>query len=179
MSLMGRFGLVAPLFAVFVTRVVDGGDVEVVGIATTIYLLTKSLAQLPASSLLDRIRGERDDFMALIIGGSVNSLMILLYCLVSSPWELYLVQFFFGLASAFSYPAWMAIFTRHIDSKHEGAEWGTYFTLGDLAQAAAAALGGFIVYRYGFFPLFVVAAALQMMSVLAALPLRRIIANKR
>jgi len=64
--------------------------------------------------------------------------------------QLYLVQFIFGFFTAFTFPAYMAIFTRHIDKNKEGTEWGIYFTLTDIAGAALAGIGGYIAVSVGF-----------------------------
>lgn len=124
--IIGGFGLITPIFAVFIVENINGGSLEVVGIATTIYLLTKSVGQIPAAILIDKIKGEKDDFWAMLLGSIIFSLVPLLYLIIDSPIELYLVQFFYGLVVAFTFPSWYAIFTRHIDKNKEGLEWGIY-----------------------------------------------------
>ena len=153
--ILSGFGLISPIFAVFIVDIIKGGTLEVVGIASAVYLLTRSLIQIPAATMIDKIKGEKDDYWALQIGSLVFSFVPLFYLFISTPMELYFVQFFYGLASAFTYPAWLAIFTRHIDREHEGVEWGVYQTLVDLGGAASASLGGFLAYQFGFNLLFV------------------------
>ena len=153
--ILSGFGLISPIFAVFIVDIIKGGTLEVVGIASAVYLLTRSLIQIPAATMVDKIKGEKDDYWALQIGSLVFSFVPLFYLFISTPMELYFVQFFYGLASAFTYPAWLAIFTRHIDREHEGVEWGVYQTLVDLGGAASASLGGFLAYQFGFNLLFV------------------------
>jgi len=162
--MMGGFGLVSPIFAVFVTDSIVGGTVEVVGIASTIYLLVKSLGQLFAAEIVDRIKGERDDFWCMLLGSIVMCLSNALYLFVHTPVQLYIVQFVMGLATAFTFPSWMAIYTRHVDKQHEGKEWGIYYTLTDLGSAATAAVGGAIAYSIGFKPLFLIVAVLGFMG---------------
>lgn len=154
--MISGFGLVAPVFAVFITDTIQGGNIEVVGFASAIYLLTKSLFQIPAAGIIDKIKGEKDDFWAMFIGSIIFSIIPLFYLLITTPMQLYAIQFFYGLSTAITLPAWMAIFTRHIDRKHEGVEWGVYGTLVDLGSAGAASLGGFLAYRFGFAPLFII-----------------------
>lgn len=166
LMIMSRWGLIAPIFAIYITKHIDGGNLEVVGIATTIYLLSKSLLQIPASAVLDRIKGERDDFLAIVIGSLVMTIIPIFYVFIDSPWQLYAVQFVYGLAAAFAFPSWMAIFTRHIDKEREGMEWGMYFTFTDLSTAVAAALGGVVAYRYGFNSLFVVAGIISFLGII-------------
>lgn len=153
--MISGFGLVAPIFAVFITDTIKGGTLEVVGFASAIFLFTKSILQIPAAGIVDKIKGEKDDFWVMFIGSIVISIIPLSYLYISTPIQLYIVQFFYGLSAAVVFPAWMAIFTRHIDKKHEGMEWGVYQSLVDLGGAGAASIGGFLAYRFGFAPLFV------------------------
>jgi MFS family permease len=162
--LLGAFGLIAPVFAVFVVDGINRGTLEVVGIAEGIYLVTRSIGQIPFAAAIDKIKGEKDDFWALLVGSIIFSVIPLFYIITTEPWQLYLIQFFYGLASAATYPSWYAIFTRHIDKNHEGVEWGVYQTLIDFSMAATASLGGFIAYNYGFTQLFVVVCVLSMIG---------------
>lgn len=158
---LSGMGLINPIFAVFLTNQIVGGNLEVVGIASTIYFLTKSLGQLPIAQIIDRIKGEKDDFLAMVIGSAATSLVPLLYLLATRPLHIYLIQFLYGLAQATVFPAWLAIFTRHVDSSREGTQWGMYYTMIDLIGAGAASLGGVIAYNFGFLPLFVIASILS------------------
>lgn len=171
--ILSGLGLINPIFAVFVTNHIQGGNLAVVGIATTIYFLTKSIGQLPASHLIDRIKGEQDDFWALVGGATINCLVPLLYLVVRTPEQIYLIQFLHGLGQAFAFPAWLAIFTRHVDHTRAGSGWGFYYTLTDLSVAATAAIGGFVAYRFGFTPLFLGVFALSVIGSAWLLAIRR------
>lgn len=159
--MISGFGLIAPIFAIFINDSIRGGTIEVAGIASAVYLIVKSIGQIPAASLVDKIKGEKDDFWAMLIGSLVISVVPLCYLLISTPFQLYVVQFFYGLAAAIIFPAWMAIFTRHIDKQREGIEWGVYQTLVDIGSAVTASLGGFIAFRYGFDNLFILVSILS------------------
>jgi MFS family permease len=153
--LVSGFGLVAPIFANFIEERGVGG-VEVVGIAAAIFLFTKSLGQIPAAKLVDHIEGDRDDFLAMFIGSVLYSIIPIMYIFIKEPYQLYIVQFIYGVFAAFVFPAWMAIFTRHIASGTEGMAWGTYQTLVDLGTAIAAFIGGLICKWYQWTALFIV-----------------------
>lgn len=159
--ILSGWGLVSPIFAIFVVDSIKGGDVKVVGVATAVYLLTKSLAQIPAGAFIDKIKGERDDYISLLIGSFLFSAVPLLYLIVDTPMELYAVQFFYGLAAAIAFPSWYAIFTRHIDKNREGIEWGVYTTLTDLGGSGAAILGGLMAASFGFMSLFIIVSAIS------------------
>ncbi len=164
--LLTSFGLITPIFAVFITDNIQGGTVEVVGLASAIYLLTKSFSQIPIARFLDKNKGEKDDFWAMVFGSIGITIIPLLYIFVKTPAHLYIVQLFYGFFAAVAFPSWMAIFTRHIDKDKEGLEWGVYQTLIDMGMAGSASLGGFLAYRFGFAPLFAVISIISFFGTL-------------
>ncbi|PJC28352.1 hypothetical protein CO054_00575 [Candidatus Shapirobacteria bacterium CG_4_9_14_0_2_um_filter_39_11] len=148
------FGLITPIFAVFLTRQVTGGTLAVVGIAEMIYLATKSIFQIPISLLIDKTPGEKIDFYCMFLGGILITMVPFLYLFASFPWQVFLLQFIHGLGAAFDWPAWMGLFTRHIDKNKESFEWSLQTTLGELGMAGAAVVGGLLADRLGFKPVF-------------------------
>ncbi len=161
---LSGFGLFGPIFAIFVSDSIRGGSVEVVGIAEALYLLTKGLLQIPIASVIDKIKGERDDFWALFIGTLVYSFIPIMYILIRTPMQLYLVQIVYGAASALTLPSWYALFTRHVDKNHEGIEWGVYRTFTDFGGAVSASIGGLLAYRYGFARLFILVSIISIIG---------------
>ena len=121
--LMGAAGLLGPIFALFVEDFIQGGDAAVAGLAAGIYLFTKSVLQIPIAHFIDRIRGEKDDFWIMLIFTILIAFIPLLYLVINTPLQLYIVQFVLGFFTAFTFPTYMAIFTRHIDKEKEGTEW--------------------------------------------------------
>lgn len=170
---LSSLGLIAPIFAVFITNTIKGGNVEVVGIAAGLFLISKSIFQIPFGLLIDKIRGEKDDFLFMIIGYLLVSLVPLLYIFISTPTQLYAVEFIHGICSALTLPSWYAIFTRHIDKDYEGIEWAAYLTLVNLGGAITAFLGGFLAYRFGFQTLFVIVSIVSFIGSLFLLSIRK------
>jgi len=165
-------GLLGPIFALFVQDFITGGGPEVVGISIAIYLVTKSVCQIPAAALMDKIRGEYDDFCFLIVGLSVSALAALCYLFIHTPLQLYILQFVQGLALAFSFPSFYALFTRHAPRGKEATVWSVYYTLFDLASAGAAALGGYLASTFGFHVVIITVAAAQICGILFTLQMR-------
>ncbi len=176
--IIGAGGLLGPIFALFIEGYIVGGNESVAGIAAGIYLFSRSILQIPIAHVLDKIRGERDDFWFMFIFSVLSSLVPLLYLVVNSPLELYIVQSILGLFTAFTYPAFMAIFTRHIDKHKEGTEWGIYFTLTDVAGAVFAVIGGYIAASSGFPALIILVVVLGIIGSLLLLPLREYMKKK-
>lgn len=162
--ILGGFGLVSPIFAIYITDSIIGGSIEVVGIASMIYLLVKSLGQIPIAFFIDKLRGERDDFWMMFFGSILFGLAPFLYIYISTPIQLYFVQFLYGLGAAMSTPTWYAIFTKHIDKNKEGVEWGMYSTMVDIGSAGTASLGAFLAALFGFEKLFLVVGVISLIG---------------
>ena len=147
---MGAAGLLGPIFALFIEDFIQGGNAAVAGLSAGIYLFTKSILQIPIAHFIDKIRGEKDDFWLMFTFTTLIAFVPLLYLIINTPFQLYIVQFILGFFAAFTFPTYMAIFTRHIDKEKEGTEWGIYFTLTDLTGAMFAAIGGYVATTQGF-----------------------------
>lgn len=153
--ILSAFGLLAPIFAVFLIENIQGGSAEVAGFAAMIWLLSRAIFQIPVAIFIDRRTGERDDFW-INFGGSVGvSLIPLLYLLASLPIHVYTIQAIYGLLHALTFPSYKAIFTRHIDPHREGLAWAIFDTTTDLGTALAAATGGVVAVTLGFRALFI------------------------
>lgn len=167
------FGLISPVFAVFITGQIIGGTLAVAGTASAIYLFSKSLIQLVIARRIDKIDGERDDFYWLLLGSFLVSLAPFLYLLCQLPWHLYLIQLIYGIGAALAYPGWCSIFTRHIDNGREAFAWSLYATLTGIGAALAAYLGGIIADKYGFFILFYVVGILSILGSVSLIVLHK------
>lgn len=161
---LGATGLLGPIFALFIVEFIQGGNALVAGVAAAIFLVTKSLLQIPAASVIDKICGEKDDFWIMFIGTIVSALLPLFYLVIDTPLELYAVQFLYGAVMAFTFPSFMAIFTRHIDKTREGTDWGIYFTLTDLSTAVTATIGGVLATTFGFQTVIVTSVAVSLLG---------------
>lgn len=170
--ILSGWGLIGPIFAVYITEQIPGAGVEAVGLASTVYLLLKSGLQVPLANLIDKIRGERDDFLAMLIGSLVMAIVPFLYIIINSIPQLFLAQAIYGIGGALSYPSWLALFTRHIDKNKEGWEWSMYYTITDLSGAGAAAIGGYLAKYLGFDFLFVLVAVLNLVGSLLLFKIR-------
>lgn len=166
------WGLVTPIFPIFIVEKL-GGTALVVGIATAIYWITKSVLEYPAGLLLDHRRGDSDDYLFLVCGAFIASLIPVSYLFVRDVWNIYVLQFLFGIGMAMSIAGWRAIFTRNIDRGHEAADWSLDDTVLGLGTGVSGFVSGYLVYKFGFVPSFVVATALGLISVVFLLALRK------
>lgn len=164
--MMSGWGLISPIIAVFFTDQIKGGTVELAGFASATYFLTKSVVQIPVARFIDVRRGERDDYLVMIIGSLFITLSAFSYMVIQYPWQVFLVQIMYGIGGGFSYPSWLAIFTRHIDRKEEGFEWSIYYTTIDLGAALTSGLGALLVTQLGYKPVFAIVGILSFLGTL-------------
>ncbi len=146
-------GLLAPIFAVFILENIEN-RIEVIGYAVACYWITRVLMVMPISRLMDKIKGERDEYFFMVAGTFLIAIIPLFYTISSHPWHVYLLQIFNGLAHSMAVPAWRIIFTNHIDKKIVGFEWSLEDVGVGIATASSAAIGAIIVDKFGFNILF-------------------------
>lgn len=165
------FGLIGPIFAVFITQQIPGANVATVGYAATINLLIRAALQMPIARYIDKRKGEKDDFFLMVFGSFLVSMVPFIYLFVKTPIHLYLAQAILGIGGSFANPGWYAIFTRHIDKKEEGTDWTFENVSVSLAAAGAAALGGIMAKQFGFQTLFLVVGILSLIGMIIQISL--------
>jgi len=170
--------LLAPIFAIYVADFVPGAGIEAVGIASAVYLVVKSIAEVPVGIYIDRSKSERDDLYTAVIGTALSAFVYVGYIFINDVWHLYLLQGLLGLSAAFAFPGWYLIFTRHIDKSKEAFEWSLYDVFLGLGMAATAALSGFWVSVWGFDSLFITLGVMTFVGALLLLIIRKRIYEK-
>lgn len=167
------WGLVSPVFAIFIVEKIQGGTALVVGTATAVYWFFRSLLVLPSGRLLDKYAGEKDDYLFLVAGNFISTLVLFGYIFAIYPWHIYILQAFYGIGIAMGLSGWRAIFTRNIDKGKEASEWALDDTSLSLGTAAAGIITGVLVTKMGYTITFGIAGSLGILSVLLLLCLRK------
>jgi len=162
--LQSGWGLIGPIFAIFLTKQIQGGDLKMVGFVAATYWLTKSIVQPFIAHRLDRKYGEKDDFNFLVVGMYIANLIPLGYAFSSQPWHIFTLEFIRAIAMACVVPTWAAIFTRHIDRGREAFSWSLESTGIGFAAAFAGALGGILASILGFKIVFVLVSLFGIIS---------------
>ena len=165
------FGLLAPIFAVFVLQNVEGSSLRVIGTATSIYWLARILSTTPLSRFMDRTNGERDEFYFTIFGTLLISTIPILLIFAHIPWHLYLIQFLHGIGNSMAVPGWRILFTDHIDKGATGYEWSIEDIAIGVAVGSSAYLGSILADKFGFVPVLVLLAGLGYVSTILLIPL--------
>ena len=162
--LQSGWGLIGPIFAIFLTKQIQGGSLEMVGFIAATYWVTKSIVQPFIANFLDMKRGEKDDFHFLVRGMYIANLIPLGYAFSTQPWHIFTLEFIRGLAMACVVPSWAAIFTRHIDRGREAFSWSIESTGIGFAAGLAGAFGGVLVGILGFKAVFTLVSFFGLIS---------------
>lgn len=166
------WGLISPVFAIFIIDKIEGGTAFVVGIAAAIYWILKSLLRIPIGMFLDTRPGERDDYWFLTVGLFIAALIPFGFIFAKFPWHIYSLQAIYAVAMAMSLSGWSAIFTRHIDKGKEATEWGLDATSVGLGIGISGAIGGWAVTQFGFGPVFIIVGILGIIGAILLLGLK-------
>ncbi|MFH1788857.1 MAG: MFS transporter [Candidatus Altiarchaeota archaeon] len=162
------FGLIQPILAIFIKENLHGGTIFAAGFASTLFLVTKSLVQLPFSRFVD----SHDNKVRWLIAGTfVISIVPFLYIMAEDVTTIYVAEIIYGLGSALAYPTWLGLWSTHLDKKHESFEWSVYSTLTGLGTAATAVIGAAIADKIGFSYTFLFAGVMSLLGCLVLLGL--------
>lgn len=151
--ILSSFGLIGPIFAIFITEGLSGGSLVMAGLASSIFLIVKSCVQLPLSRFF--IDKERHKTHSLLLGTFLIIAVPFIYASAKSVSTIFIAQAVYGLGAAMAYPAWFSLFTTYMDKKHKGFEytlWGTGTGIGSaIAAYAGAQVADLLGFKYLFF----------------------------
>jgi MFS family permease len=146
------FGLIQPILAIFINEGIPGGTIFAAGFASALFLMTKSLVQLPFGMYID---GHARKMRWLILGTLLMASVPLIYVSADSIYKLYLAEVIYGIGSGLAYPTWLGLWSTNLDKGKESFQWSVYSTSTGLGTAATgaggAAIAGFVGFQTTFF----------------------------
>ena len=159
--LLTGFGLVDPIFAIFMTQNLTNGTLVTAGIAIMLFFLVKSLLQLPLAHYIDK-HGNSEFFL---VGGClIIAAVPFLYSVATHINHIYLIQVLYGIGSALAYPTWLGLFSTNIDKKKENFEWAVYSTCEGVGTALSAFIGAQLAAIIGFRSVFIIVGILSLIG---------------
>lgn len=141
------FGLTDPIFAIFIKENLTGGNIFFAGLASTLFLITKNIVQLPFSRYVDK---HDDKVTWLIVGTFLITITPFIYLSAKDIMHIYFAQFIHGIGCGLAYPTWLGLWSTHLDKKHESFEWSLYSTYTGAGVAITASVGAAIAQYIGF-----------------------------
>ncbi len=154
------FGLIGPILAIFI-KDLEGSSLFAVGFSSTLFLIVKSLVQLPLSKYVDK----HDHKKRLLIAGTIMMAFVpFMYIFATHIKHIYFIQVWQGIGSALAFPTFLSLFSTNLDKKKEGYEWSIYSTLVGLGTAGSAALGAKLAEIYDFRFTFAIVGVMAMIG---------------
>ncbi len=176
--LLAGWGIIDPIFSVFIVEKVAGATLATVGIVAGLYWILKSVLEIPIANVLDRIPGEKDDLMALVGGLFLAGLSAMSFAWVTQVWQLYLVQIVHAIGFALYVPSWSAIFSRHLDKDRVSFDWSLDSTVAGMAAGVTGLLGGIAAAAFGFPAVFITAGLLSLVAAFVIMAVPEVILPK-
>jgi len=171
------WGLISPVFAIFLINSIQGGNALIVGMAAGIHLIVRSLLRVPFGMYADK--SQKIAYHLMIWGLLFSALIPIGYILSSMPVQIYILQAILGAALAMSTAGWTCLFSRHMDRGKESTEWGVDAVAVGLGPGIAGVLGGIGVTYFSFNSVFIAVTLVGLIGVLMLLVIKKdILRNK-
>ena len=162
------FGLFGPFYLIFINKI--GGDIENFGIAVGLVVLAGALTSFIAGKYSDRFG--RKPF--LIIGGYASAIIVFLYTVIGSLWQLYLLQILNGVVHTVFDTSELAFLGDITKKSRRGRDVGKYHAFLGMAEALAIFAGGFLIGSFGFEIVFYIITIIFIISTTFMLKLKEI-----
>jgi MFS family permease len=156
------FGLIAPIFAIFINDNLIGGSIISAGLASMIFLLTLSVLRIYFSYKFN----PNDRLWMLRLGTIIVALVPIGYILSTTVYHIYVVEFFYGLGAAFAYPAWSSLFTSHLEKGKRGFQDSIYSSSVGIGTAITAGVGAWIAQKTSFQVVFILTGIIAVIGLL-------------
>jgi MFS family permease len=157
------WGLISPIFAVFILGMISGGNAFVVGLASGINLVIRSILRIPFGIYADKKTNIAYNFM--FWGLFFSALVPLGYLFSTLPIQIYILQAFLGAMLAMSTAGWTSLFSRHLDKGKESTEWGVDAVAVGLGPGITSILGGIAVTYFSFNYVFIAVSLVGLIGV--------------
>jgi len=165
------FGLIQPILAIYINDGgVTGGTMLSAGLASALFLLIKSLVQLPFGHYVD---SQESKSKWLILGTLLMACVPIIYLSANSIYQVYLAESIYGLGSGLAYPTWLGLWSANLDKGRESFQWSVYSTSTGLGTAATGAAGAAMASYAGFAATFITAGLLCLLGCMALILMER------
>jgi DHA1 family quinolone resistance protein-like MFS transporter len=170
--ILTSFGLIEPILAVYFKEDLVGGNLLMAGLAGSIFLIVKSMLQLPFSKYVDGFKYHAR-VRWLIVGSFLMACVPFIYIFAEHIVVVFIAQVVYGIGSGLAYPTWLGLWSTHLDKKKESFEWSLYSTVSGGGTALSALIGAAMSQYLGFSFTFIFVGVLSMLGCLILFDLDR------
>jgi MFS family permease len=146
--------LLIPVIALYAVHL--GAPISTVGLVVGIYSLTNFFINILGGRCIDRF-----GYRAPLIGGLFGDVIAMFgYTLCTAPWHLALARAFHGISGGFVGPATMSVMVFNTSQNNKGKTMSYYGIALATSTLIGYGVGGTVVSRFGFTPLFYAGAGI-------------------
>lgn len=165
------WGLISPIFAIFLLNLIPGANAFVVGLAAGINLITRSLLRVPFGVYADK--NQRVSYDLMFWGLLIAAFVPVGYLFATLPVHIYIMQAVLGASLAMSTSGWTCLFSRHMDKGKESTEWGVDAVAVGIGPGIAGILGGAAVTLFDFKAVFLTVTIIGLVGVFMLLTIKK------
>jgi MFS family permease len=165
------WGLISPLFAIFLLNSIVGGTAFVVGLAAGVSLIVRSVLRIPFGVLADR--GQKIAYSLMFWGLLISSVIPLGYIYSKTAIHIYILQAMLGMGLAMSTAGWTCLFARHIDKGKESTEFGYDAVAVGVGPGIAGIIGGAALTYFSFNAVFIAVTLFGLLGVFLLLFIKK------
>lgn len=165
------WGLISPVFAIFLLDSIIGGTAFVVGMAAGVNLIVRSLLRIPFGVIADR--GQKASYYLMFWGLLLAAVVPIGFIYSSLPMHIYILQAILGAALAMSTAGWTCLFARHIDKGKESTEFGVDAVAVGLGTGIAGIIGGAAVTYFSYVSVFIAVTFIGLAGVFLLLVIKK------
>ncbi|MBI2596186.1 MFS transporter [Candidatus Daviesbacteria bacterium] len=159
------WSLFTPIFAIFATNKISGGNIEVAASTFSVYFVARIISELLTSKLSSKL-GIREKISLVILGISLVSISYVGFAFTTTVFPLYIFWIICGWGFGIATPPKLSLFSTHLDRHKETVEWGATDSINLALMALSTMAGGFIANQYGFKPLFLLASVINILAII-------------
>lgn len=151
--------MLGPIYALFVEEI--GGNLLDASYAYGFFALAAGITTLISGKYADKLK---ENELIIVFGYGIMGLAFFGYTFVNSVVSLLVVQVIIGIGEAIYLPAFDAVYSKHLDGRKSGREWGAWEAINFFTIAFGAVTGGLLVTFFGFKAIFVIMGLLCLAS---------------
>ena len=163
--LWSAWDFVMPIFGIFIVTNIAGATIQSAAAGYSIYLINRVIFEIISGRVL-RGSSDRKKFIITILGMACLSIAYVGFSFSQNIIAVFSFYALLGVGLGVASPAKNSLFAIHLDKNKEATEWSLADAVSFICMALATALGGFIATQYGFSPLFLIAAIVNLLGMI-------------
>ncbi len=148
--LLGSYGLMLPIFAIFLTDRLPDAGIESVSAAAAVWLFAYALFDWTYATFLQHGDANKRARGGLIAGSALVAAVPLVYLMATDMALIYVAQLLLGSGLGLAKSSWSHLMRVAIDEKHRHTVRKMRRFSNTMIMAAAAAIGGLMAAQLGF-----------------------------